>query len=304
VNTTRFPVAVFPVPQTVSRTAWRRLQPLIIFCKRKPLGALGAGLILALVLLGTFGPLLAPYDPDDIGIAKKYALPSLHSTLLGADQFGRDVFSRILYGARISLLVGVVASSAGTLLGGILGLISGYWGGKTDAIIQRFVDILMSFPLIILALTLLTALNRSLATVIVAIGVPFIPYGARVVRASTMVIKESQYVEAARAIGCGDLRIILRHIAPGCLSLYLVLTTGLIGVAIITESALGFLGLSIPPPMPTLGSMLAEALALLMFAPHVAIAPGVFITLAVFAFNVFGDALRDVLDPRLRGRGQ
>jgi peptide/nickel transport system permease protein len=247
---------------------------------------------------------LAPYDPDEIGIAKKYALPSLHSTLLGADQFGRDVFSRILYGARISLLVGVVASSAGTLLGGILGLISGYWGGKTDAIIQRFVDILMSFPLIILALTLLTALNRSLATVIVAIGVPFIPYGARVVRASTMVIKEIQYIEAARAIGCGDLRIILRHIAPGCLSLYLVLTTGLIGVAIITESALGFLGLSIPPPMPTLGSMLAEALSLLMFAPHVAIAPGVFITLTVFAFNVFGDALRDVLDPRLRGRGQ
>jgi peptide/nickel transport system permease protein len=260
-------------------------------------------LILVLILMGALGPLVAPYDPDEIGVAKKYAMPSWHSTLLGADQFGRDVFSRMLYGARISLIVGVVASTAGTLVGALLGLGSGYWGGKTDAIIQRFIDILMSFPLIILALTLLTALQRSLATVIVAIGVPFIPYGARVVRASAMVIKELQYVEAARAIGCSDLRIIARHIAPGCVSLYLVLTTGLIGVAIITESALGFLGLSIPPPTPTLGGMLSEALALLMFAPHVAVAPGVFITLAVFAFNVLGDSLRDVLDPRLRGRG-
>jgi peptide/nickel transport system permease protein len=273
------------------------------FCKHEPLGALGGALALGLVVLGTFGPLIAPYDPDDIGIAKKYALPSLHGTLLGADQFGRDVLSRILYGARVSLLVGVVASSAGTLVGGIMGLLSGYWGGKADAIIQRIVDILMSFPLIILALTLLTAMQRSLATVIVAIGVPFIPYGARVVRANAMVIKELQFVEAARAIGCSDLRIVLRHIAPACVSLYLVLTTGLIGVAIITESALGFLGLSIPPPTPTLGSMLSEALALFMFAPHVAIAPGVFISLAVFAFNILGDALRDVLDPRLRGRG-
>jgi peptide/nickel transport system permease protein len=276
---------------------------MVTLARKKPLGALGAVIILALFLLGAFGPFIAPYDPTEIGVAKKYAMPSLHGSVLGADQFGRDVLSRILYGARISLLVGVLASTAGTLVGGVMGLVSGYWGGRTDAIVQRFVDVLMSFPLIILALTLLTAMERSLATVIVAIGVPFIPYGARVVRASAMVIKESQYVEAARAIGCGDLRIIVRHIAPGCVALYIVLTTGLIGVAIITESALGFLGLSIPPPTPTLGSMLSEALSLLMFAPHVAVAPGVFITLAVFAFNILGDALRDVLDPRLRGRG-
>jgi ABC-type dipeptide/oligopeptide/nickel transport system permease subunit len=209
----------------------------------------------------------------------------------------------MLYGIRISMLVGVAASFVGTVVGAMLGLVSGYWGGKTDAIVQRIVDILMSFPLIILALTLLTALAPSLPTVIIAIGVPFIPYGARVVRASTMVIKESQYVEAARAIGCSDLRIIFRHIAPGCVALYIVLTTGLIGVAIITESALGFLGLSIPPPTPTLGAMLSEALTLLMFAPHVAIVPGVAITLVVFAFNILGDSLRDVLDPRLRGSG-
>ena len=301
-NTSKVSIAL-PVPRAAPKTslsAWRRL---MLLSKRKPLGTIGAVIILVLVLLGLFGPLIAPHDPEEIGVAKKYAIPSLHGTLLGADQFGRDVFSRILYGARISLLVGVVASMTGTLVGAVLGLISGYWGGRTDAIIQRFIDILMSFPVIILALTLLTALPRSLTTVIVAIGVPFIPYGARVVRASTIVIKEVQFVEAARAIGCGDFRIILRHIAPGCVPLYLVLTTGLIGVAIITESALGFLGLSIPPPTPTLGGMLSEALALLMFAPHVAVAPGVFITLTVFAFNVLGDSLRDVLDPRLRGRG-
>lgn len=230
-------------------------------------------------------------------------MPSMHGALLGADQFGRDVLSRMLYGIRISMLVGVAASFVGTVAGGILGLASAYWGGKTDAIVQRFVDVLMSFPLIILALTLLTALAPSLTTVIIAIGVPFIPYGARVVRASTMVLKELQYVEAARAIGCSDLRIIFRHIAPGCVPLYIVLTTGLMGVAIITESALGFLGLSIPPPTPTLGAMLSEALTLLMFAPHVAIVPGVAITLVVFAFNILGDSLRDVLDPRLRGSG-
>ena len=301
-NTSRISPAL-PVPQTVSWPFARPVKALWLFFRQKPLGAIGSGLIFVLVLMGAFGPFVAPYEPDDIGVAKKYATPSWHGTLLGADQFGRDVFSRMLYGARISLVVGVVASTAGTLVGAILGLMSGYWGGRTDAILQRFIDILMSFPLIILALTLLTALQRSLATVIVAIGVPFIPYGARVVRASTMVIKEIQFVEAARAIGCSDLRIIARHIAPSCVSLYLVLTTGFIGVAIITESALGFLGLSIPPPTPTLGGMLSEALALLMFAPHVAVAPGVFITLAVFAFNVLGDSLRDVLDPRLRGRG-
>ncbi|HEY7711357.1 MAG TPA: ABC transporter permease [Candidatus Entotheonella sp.] len=285
------------------RVASSRLGAAVAFFRQRPLGALAAAIILGFVLLGAVGPFLAPYDPEEIGVAKKYAMPSLQGPLLGADQFGRDVLSRMLYGIRISMLVGVVASFVGTVVGAMLGLASGYWGGKTDAIVQRIVDILMSFPLIILALTLLTALAPSLPTVIIAIGVPFIPYGARVVRASTMVIKEIQYVEAARAIGCSDLRIIFRHIAPGCVALYIVLTTGLIGVAIITESALGFLGLSIPPPTPTLGAMLSEALTLLMFAPHVAVVPGVAITLVVFAFNILGDSLRDMLDPRLRGSG-
>src|SRR6185436_13443132 len=211
VNTSHISAAR-PVPQTLPRSIARPVKTLWLFFRRQPLGALGSTIILVVVLTGIFGPLVAPYEPDDIGVAKKYAMPSWHGTLLGADQFGRDVLSRMLYGARISLVVGVVASTAGTLVGAILGLMSGYWGGRTDAIMQRFIDILMSFPLIILALTLLTALQHSLLTVIVAIGVPFIPYGARVVRASAMVIKEIQFVEAARAIGCSDFRIIARHI--------------------------------------------------------------------------------------------
>jgi peptide/nickel transport system permease protein len=252
--------------------------------------------------MAVIGPFVAPHDPDLLGASPKYLAPSLNNNLLGTDQLGRDVFSRILHGAWISLLVGVVASTGGTLIGAAIGMAGGFWGGRTDGVSQRFVDILMAFPVLILALALVAALGPSLKTIIVAIAVPFIPYGARVVRASAMVIKETQYVEAARAMGCSDLRIMLRHIAPGCFAPYVVILTGLIGVAILTESALGFLGLGVPPPTPTWGEMLSNALALLWVAPHVAIIPGVFITLAVFSFSVLGDSLRDVLDPRLRGR--
>ena len=272
------------------------------FSRRSPLGIVAIAIILFLVLMAIVGPFVAPHDPLELGAAEKFSNPGWGENLLGGDNFGRDVLSRILHGAWRSLVVGVIASVAGTLAGGILGLVSAYYGGRTDAIMQRFVDILMAFPVIILALALLTALDRSMNTLIVAIAVPFIPYGARVVRASTLVLKETQYVEAARAVGASDLRVILRHIAPGCFAPYVVVATGLVGVAIITESALGFLGLGIPPPTPTWGEMLSNALTNLLFAPYLAVTPGVFITLAVFSFSVLGDSLRDVLDPRLRGR--
>ena len=279
--------------------SWRAL---IRFCRRSPLGGVGVVIILALAIMAVVGPYAAPFDPEEIGVGPKYEAPLVGDNFLGTDRLGRDVLSRVLHGAWISLMVGVVASTAGTLIGALLGLASGYFGGKTDAIIQRIVDILMAFPVLIMAMALLAALDRSLNTLLVAIAVPFIPYGARVVRASTLVIKESQYVEAARAIGASDWRVILQHIAPGCLAPYMVVLTGLVGVAIITESALGFLGLGIPPPTPTWGEMLSKAVEDLFFAPVVAIVPGVFITLAVFSFSVLGDSLRDVLDPRLRGR--
>ncbi|MYC39188.1 MAG: ABC transporter permease [Chloroflexi bacterium] len=278
---------------------WRGLRR---FSRRSPLGLIAIAIILFLILMAIVGPFVAPYDPLELGAAEKFSNPGWGENLLGGDNFGRDVLSRILHGAWRSLVVGVIASVAGTLVGGILGLVSAYYGGRTDAIMQRFVDILMAFPVIILALALLTALDRSMNTLIVAIAVPFIPYGARVVRASTLVLKETQYVEAARAIGASDIRVILRHIAPGCFAPYIVVATGLVGVAIITESALGFLGLGIPPPTPTWGEMLSNALTNLLFAPYLAVTPGVFITLAVFSFSVLGDSLRDVLDPRLRGR--
>ncbi len=289
------------------RTAGLRALPKLFgviarFSKRKPLGAVGLFIIVVLIITGAIGPYVAPFDPTKLGVAEKYSKPAVDDNLLGGDRFGRDILSRLLHGARVSLVVGIVAPVVGTLIGSVLGLAGGYWGGKTDAISQRIVDILMSFPLIILALALLAALDRSMTTLIIAIAVPMIPVGARIVRANALVIKESQYIEAARAIGASDLRIITRHIIPGCVAPYLVILTGLIGVAIITEGALGFLGLSVPPPTPTWGEMLSTAVGELSRAPHVAIAPGVAITLAVFSFNVLGDALRDVLDPRLRGR--
>ena len=280
----------------------RVLRAISRFCRRSPLGGVALGIIFALTVMAVIGPHVAPHDPEEIGIGPKYQAPFVGDNLLGTDRLGRDVLSRTLHGAWISLLVGVVASTTGTLVGAVMGLSSGYFGGKIDAVIQRIVDVLMAFPVLILAMALLAALDRSLNTLLVAVAVPFIPYGARVVRATTLVIKESQYVESARAIGASDWRVILRHIAPGCLAPYMVVLTGLVGVAIITESALGFLGLGIPPPTPTWGEMLSKAVEDLFFAPVVAIVPGVFITLAVFSFSVLGDSLRDVLDPRLRGR--
>ena len=254
--------------------------------------------------MGIVGPYVAPFDPDKIGVGEKYSAPAWGDNLLGADRLGRDVLSRLLHGARISLIVGVGSAVAGTLVGAIMGLVSGYMGGKTDAFLQRIVDILMAYPVLILGLAFMAILDRSLTNLIIVIAIPMVPYGARVVRASALVLKESQYVEAARAVGCSDFRIIWRHIAPGCMAPYIVVATSLIGAAIITEAALGYLGVSIPPPTATWGEMLATAQSEILFAAHLSIAPGVAITLAVFAFNMLGDTMRDLLDPRLRGTAQ
>ena len=294
-----------PDALAIGRTLWvTSFKATMRFARRQPLGALGLFIIIILIIIGIIGPYIAPHDPTFIGIAPKHIAPAWGDNLLGADYLGRDVLSRLLHGARVSLIVGIASATLGTLIGGIMGLASGYLGGKTDAVVQRIVDILMAFPVLILGLALMSVLDRSLTIVIVAIGVPMVPYGARVVRASALVIKESQYVESAKAIGCNDFRIIWRHVAPGCVAPYIVLATSLIGVAIITEAALGFLGLSVPPPTPTWGEMLAKAQTDFVHAPHLSVGPGVAITLAVFAFNMLGDALRDMLDPRLRGRTQ
>ena len=283
------------------RVLSRHLRAVARGSRRRPLGAIGGFLIVLVVLMGTVGPHVAPFDQDQALVQPQYTKPAWGKTLLGTDRFGRDILTRILHGARISLMVAVAASIGGTIIGALAGLIGGYLGGKTDAVIQRIVDVLMSIPIIVMSMALLSGLERSVPMMIVAIGIPMMPYGARVIRASTIVIKETQFVEAARAVGCSDFRIMFRHVAPGCFAPYIVVATGLVGVAIVIEAALGFLGLSVPPPQATWGGMLFRGATEMIFAPHLAIAPGVFITLAVFAFNVVGDTLRDVMDPRLRG---
>ena len=274
---------------------------LIRRARRRPLGALGAGLVLGLLLVALLGPVLAPYHPAGIDSGSVLVAPG-RQHLLGTDNLGRDVLSRVVHGARLSLYVGVASVALGSLVGAALGLVSGYRGGPTDAVIQRFVDALMALPALILALVIVSALGASLHAVVAAIAVAQVPWASRVVRATTLSVRESQHVEAARALGCSDLRILAVHIMPQCLAPFLVVATAALGVAIIAEASLSFLGLGVPPPAPSWGGMLSDAArGYVRTAPWLAIAPGVAISLAVYGFNLLGDALRDALDPRLRG---
>jgi peptide/nickel transport system permease protein len=246
-------------------------------------------------------PLLAHYDPTALAGGEVLRAPGLQH-LLGTDHLGRDIFSRVVYGARLSVYVAMVSVGMGSLLGGILGLVSGYRGGLADTIIQRLVDALMALPTLVLALAIITALGAGLHNVVLAIGVAQVPWASRVVRATALAARESQHVEAARATGCSDFRIMTVHILPQCLAPFLVVATAALGAAIIAEASLSFLGLGVPPPAPSWGGMLSgPARDYARVAPWVALAPGVAISLAVYGFNLLGDALRDALDPRLRG---
>jgi len=273
----------------------------IRFLRDKPLGALGGLIIVGMVFLALFAPLLAPYDPYELRVESLFAPPG-RAFFLGTDDYGRDVLSRIIYGSRISLYVGILAVGIGTTTGAFLGLVSGFVGGRTDAVIQRVMDALLAFPALILALAIVTALGQSTTNVIIAVAVVLMPAAARVIRSSVLSLKENVYVEAARAIGCGSLRILLRHILPNCVAPYIILATSTLGAAILSEAALSFLGLGTPPPEPSWGTMLSGAAQQYVWkAPWMGIFPGVAISLAVFGFNLFGDGLRDILDPKLRG---
>jgi peptide/nickel transport system permease protein len=284
---------------TACCTAWAATYKFTI---TKPLGAAGGAIILIMVLAAIFADYIAPYDAYELSYELQFGPPSLAHPF-GTDEFGRDLFTRILYGARIALFIGFASSFLGATGGAILGVVSAYLGGKTDLIMQRIVDIILAFPLLILALAIVTVLGRSIPNLIVAIAIPVIPRTARIVRASALSAKENVYVEAARAVGSSHVRVMFRHIVPNIVAPYLIVLTAQLGGSILTEASLSFLGLGTAEPTPSWGLMLSGGAPLYAEkAPWVAIFPGIAISLAVFGFNLFGDSLRDALDPRLRHR--
>jgi peptide/nickel transport system permease protein len=284
----------------------KRPNPVWLFIRTQPLGFAGLIVIMAYVIAALGAAWIAPYDPEAIDFAAMLQGPdSAH--LLGTDQFGRDVFSRIVYGARTALAVGILSSLFGCTLGAIIGAASGYWGGRIDTIIQRIVDIMLSFPIIVLAMVVVAVLGKRPLfgvdmNLVAAISLPIIPKMARIARSSTLSIVQMPFIDAARAAGYGDARIILRHILPNIIAPYLIMTTAFIAQAILLEASLSFLGLGVTEPTPAWGLMLSGASAdFYKSAPWMILFPGLAITLAVFAFNMFGDSLRDWLDPKMRG---
>src|SRR5262245_27553499 len=281
----------------------RRVQALWNLMKRKPLGAAAASIILLLVFTAIFAAVLAPYDPLFTQPEIRLAPPSWQHPF-GTDDIGRDVFSRIIYGARISLWVGLLAVGIGTLAGTIIGLICGYWEGRLDLILQRFMDAVMALPGLVLALAIVSVLKPNTTNAMLAIAIVIIPGNSRIVRGAVLSAKQNPYVEAARALGCRHLHIILSHILPNVTAPILIIASIWLGNAIFIEASLSFLGLGTQPPTPSWGLMLSSTgPAFMEQAPWLAIFPGLAISLAVLGFNLFGVALRDIWDPKLRGRG-
>jgi peptide/nickel transport system permease protein len=270
------------------------------FCRKKPLGAIGGVLMIVMFLTAVFANQLATHDPIATDAGQSLARPGADHWL-GSDHLGRDIYSRIVHGARVSLVVGLASTILGSVFGGLIGLLSGYIGGKTDLIAQRVMDILQGLPLLVLALVMSAALGPSIPNVVLAISIPIIPRAARVIRASVLSIREMQYVEAARAVGLRHLRIAFRHVLPNTMGRSSCCAPRRLGSAIPVEPR-SFLGLGVPEPYPSWGRMLSVSAAeYAQKAPWLVLFPGLAISLAVFGSNLLGDALRDTLDPRLRG---
>jgi len=270
------------------------------FAQRRPLGAVGGVITLVLLVVAVLAPWIAPYDPLDTSFLDQLKPPSLEHPL-GTDAFGRDVLSRLIYGSRTAMIIGFGAAFIGSTIGALLGVMSAFFGGKVDLLLERVMDILISFPLLILALAVVSALGNSNVNVIVAITIPIIPRVSRVIRASALSIRQMPFIESAPCVGAPDARIVVRHMLPNVTAPYLILLTAFLGQAILSEAALSFLGLGVSEPTPAWGLMLRGAsVQFVQSAPWLAIAPGVALSLAVFAFNLLGDSLRDHLDPRLR----
>lgn len=281
-----------PAPSGVWRDAFRRLL-------QHRVGMFGAAIVVLLILTAILGPYLAPYDPNAIDFSVRFSGPTWQHPL-GADDFGRDTLSRIMYGARVSLQVGIIAVSIAATAGTFLGLVAGYAGRVLDEVIMRAMDILFAFPAILLAIAILAALGRGVANAMVAIGVVYTPIFARIARGAVLSVRNEEFIEAARAIGAKDSRIILHHILPNALSPLIVETTLSLAFAILAEAALSFFGLGTQPPDPSWGRMLSEGRAYFRQSAWMGVFPGLAIMLTVMGFNFLGDGLRDALDPRLK----
>jgi len=270
------------------------------FIRQRPLGAVGAAIILVMVALAATANFIAPSDPLETDYAAMLSAPGAEHWL-GTDAYGRDVLSRVIYGSRTALMVGLGASLIGAVFGALIGVGSAYFGGRVDLVVQRVMDVFFAFPVIILALAVVAILGTGVGNVILAIATPMVPRCARVVRASALAVREMPYVDAARAAGFGHRRIILRHMLPNVMAPLLIMATAFLGEAILLESSLSFLGLGVQEPIAAWGLMLrGAAVEFAESAPWMAFFPGLAISLAVFGFNLFGDSLRDALDPRLR----
>lgn len=271
---------------------WRRL-------RRNKAALVGMSVVVLLVVVAILAPVLAPYDPNQTNMTQRLKGPS-SAHPLGTDNFGRDMLSRIIYGSRISLYVGFVAVGIGAVFGGILGAIGGYYGGRLDNFIMRCMDVLLAIPQIILAIAIVGALGTSLLNLMIAVGISQLPRYARVVRASALTVRGQEFVEAAKAVGASDARIIIENILPNCMAPIIVQSTLGVAQAILSAAALSFLGLGIQPPTAEWGSMLSSGRQFLRQAPYLTFFPGLAISIVVLALNIFGDGLRDSLDPKLR----
>ena len=285
--------------EQIRRSIW---QTTLHFCRREPLGAFGMLIVLIIAFAGFTAELIAPYSPTSNDFASMTEAPSW-THLLGTDQFGRDLLSRIIFGARTALIVGLSSAIVGGVAGLVLGVASAYFGGKLDLVFQRIFDVVMAFPLIIMALAMVSIFGTGMHNVIIAITIPLIPRCARVVRSSALAIREIPYVDAARACGYSHARIILRHMVPNVMAPFLIMLTAFVGQAILAEASLSYLGLGVQEPVAAWGLMLqgsAEDYA--TTAPWIAIFPGLAIVFTVLGASLFGDALRDAIDPKLRDR--
>ena len=290
---------------TIAYKVPKRRHPVVLFMSQQPLGAAGLVIIVLMGVCAAFAQWVAPYDPLAVDYTAMLAAPSADHWL-GTDSFGRDVLSRIIYGARTALAIGFIASFLGSTVGAVIGVVSAYFGGKTDLIIQGVMDVLLSFPIIVLAITVVAVLGNHVVlgldiNLIIAIAIPMLPRVERVVRASALAVRELPYVDAARAAGYSHARIIFRHMVPNVVAPYLIMLTAFVAQAILAEASLSFLGLGVTEPTPSWGLMLSGSAAdFYQQAPWMIVFPGIAISLGVFAFNLFGDSLRDWLDPKIK----